>query len=515
MSETSRRSALGIFLDVIERVGNRLPDQASIFVLLGALTLLASWLAASFGWSVMHPIRQESVAAFNLLGRDGLQWVFASVVTNFTGFAPLGTVLVAMIGVGVAEKTGLFAALLKLTVTSVPRWLVPPTVIFAGINANIASDAGIVILPPLAALLYVAIGRHPLAGIADAFAGVSAGFSANLLLGTIDPLLAGITQDAARYFHPGYEVYASCNYYFMAASVGLLTLLGWFVSARIVQPRLGAWTGRADADGSDTSGLGQLAPGERRGLLAAGIALLATVVVGLLLVIPENGILRDARDQSLRPFFSALVGLIMLLFLVPGIAYGVVAGAIRSDRDVARLISESMAGMSGYIVLAFFAGQFIAWFGKSNLGFIIAIEGAAFLKAIHLTGLPLMLGFVVVSATINLLMSSASAKWLILAPVFVPMLMALGKSPELTQALFRVGDSCTNVITPLSPYLPILLAVCRRYVPSTGLGTLIAAMMPYSIVFLVGWSAFLAVWYALEIPLGAGAPLFYRIDETG
>lgn len=508
-----RRGRLTVFLDVVERAGNRLPDQVTIFASLAGLTLLCSWLCAAAGVSTRHPVTQQTMYVFNLLSRDGVQWVFSSVVKNFTDFAPLGTVLVAMIGVGVADRTGLFAALLKALVTAVPRWAITPTVIFAGILSNTASDAGYVILPPLAAMLYVGLGRHPLAGICTAFAGVGAGFSANLLLGTLDPMLAGLTQEAARLYDPRYNVYATANYYFMAASVGLLTLVGWFVAVRIVEPRFGPWHNAAPtASDAAPAGLGPLSRTERRGLLAAGAAVVAVLAAVVCLVAPEDGVLRQpgaAGIDRYRPFFNSLVGLMMLMFIVPGLVYGIVTRQIRSDREAAKMMSDTMGTMGRYIVMAFFAGQFIAWFKRSGLGLILAVEGAGLLKTIHLTGVPLLVGVVLLTATFNLLMSSASAKWAVMAPIFVPMLMVLGQSPETTQVLYRVGDSTTNVITPLSVYIPIVLSYCHRYVPTAGLGTLIAAMIPFSLAFLAAWCLTVVLWVSAGIPVGPGAPLEY------
>lgn len=505
----TKRSGVDRFLDVIERVGNRLPDQASIFVGLAVLTLFISWIASSAGVSVIHPTKNEPIHVVNLLSHDGLQWIFASVVRNFVNFAPLGTVLVAMIGIGVAERAGLFAALLKALVMVVPRVLVTPTIVFAGVMSNVASDAGYVILPPLAAMLYASLGRHPLAGVAAAFAGVAGGFSANLLLSTLDPMLAGLTQEGARIIAPNYTVNPACNYYFLAASTFVLTIVGWGVSAWVVEPRLGAWTGggnKADVE------FAVLKPEERRGLAVSGIVFFATIGAIVWMSWTPDSILRDPTKTDIdgfRPLFDSLVGLLMLVFILPGLAYGWWTRQIRSDRDAAKMMTHTMSAMGGYIVMAFFAAQFIEWFKKSNLGLVLALEGAAALKSINLTGIPLMIAFVALTAMINLLISSASAKWAMLAPIFVPLFMQLGKSPEAVQAFYRVGDSVTNIITPLNIYFPILLAVVHRYVPTAGMGTLIAAMVPYSIAFFAFWSAMVAVWVGLGWSLGPGAPLEY------
>lgn len=504
----------------IERAGNRLPDPTTLFLLLAVLAFVLSAVGAWGGWSVRHPTDGRIVSVFNLASRDGLQWIFSTVVTNFTGFTPLGVVLVAMIGIGVAERTGLFAALLKGLMSVVPRRAVTPAVIFAGINSNVASDAGYVILPPLAAMLYASLGRHPLAGITAAFCGVSAGFSANFLISTLDPMLANITAEAAHLVDPGYTVYPTANYYFMCASVIVLTLTGWIVSERIVEPRLGTWR-REDADPDALAAdFGTLKPEEKRGLWAALAATLAVAALVCWLVIPRNGVLRALDPKisgidSFKPFFDSIVTLVLVMFIVPGLAYGIVTRHIRDDRQAAKMMGQTMATMGHYIVLAFFAAQFIAWFRKSELGLIVAVVGADLLKSIHLTGIPLMIAFVILAAVINIIMSSASAKWFLMAPVFVPMMMILGKSPEATQGLYRIGDSVTNVITPLNAYFPILLAVSHRYMPSAGLGTFIAAMLPYSVAFFAVWTVMIIVWMTAGWPLGPDAPLLYATSQPG
>jgi len=504
------RRPMAVLLDFVERAGNRLPDPVTIFVLLAAGALVASWAAAALDVHVTHPVTEKTISAVNLLSRDGIRRVLTEMVDNFTGFEPLGVVLVAMIGIGVAERTGLFAALLKALVMAVPGWAVTPTIIFAGIMSNTAADAGYVILTPLAAMLYASLGRHPLAGLAAVFAGIGGGFSANLLVTTIDPLLAGLSTEAAQLFDPAYEVNATASFYFMCASVVLLTVVGTWVSNRIVEPHLGTWDENHEQ-------FDRLERKEVRGLIAAGIALLATCAVFLLLVVPVNAPLRDpsvSADASvmekIKPFFDSLVALLAIFFAVPGLVYGLVTRHVTSDRDAAKMMSDTMATMGAYIVMAFFAGQFIAYFSWSNLGLIIAISGAEFLKAAHFTGIPLMIAFVIVAGMINLFMASASAKWAIMAPVFVPMLMVMGWSPEATQGLYRVGDSITNVITPLNYYLPIIIAVARRYTPDAGMGTIVSSMLPYSLAFGLCWTAMIVIWLSLGIPVGPDAPLHYN-----
>jgi len=491
-------------LDLIERWGNKLPHPITLFILLSLGALAVSWLASAFGLSVVHPVSGKTIAAVNLLDKQGLQNVVTKAVTNFTGFAPLGTVLVAMIGVGVAERSGLFSAALKALVAGVPSWLMTAALVFAGVNASLAVDAGYVILVPLGAVLFAGIGRHPIVGLAAAFAGVSGGFSANIFLTALDPLLAGLTQEAARLYDPSYTVPVTANYYFMIASTFLLTLIGVWVTVRITEPRLGAYAGAAHPS---LEGLGR---DEKRGLLAAGLTIAAETVILVLLTLPSNGLLRDAKG-GFEPLFQGMVLLMAVGFLLPGIAYGLAAGTIRGDRDVGAMMEQTMGAMGSYIALAFAASQFVAYFGWSNLGLILAVSGAEFLNSTALSGIPLILLFIFVCALIDLFLASASAKWAVMGPVFVPMLMIMGYSPELTQAAYRIGDSFTNIITPLMPYMPLVIAFAQKYDPKIGLGTLLSIMLPYSVAFAVGWTLLLALWLLLGIPLGPGASLTYPL----
>ena len=496
----------GGLLGWVERAGNRLPDPATIFVGLGVLTLLASTLAARAGLSVAHPATGTPVVAVDLLSRDGLRMVLTGVVTNFTTFAPLGTVLIVMLGIGIAERTGFLAAALAASVRGVPPRLVTPAVVLAGLNSHVAADAGYVVLTPLAAAVFAALGRHPLAGVAAVFAGVAGGFSANLALSALDPMLAGLTQEAARLVDPTYTVAVTANYWFLAASVPLLTVVAWLVSDLVVEPRLGPWRPAPDVGPPALRPLGAL---ERRGLRAAGLALLAVVAIVLVLVVPAGAPLRDPETGGPKPFFDALVPLLALAFAAMGAAYGVVVGTLRSDRDAARMMAEAMAAMGAYVVLACFAGQFVAWFRQSELGLIVAVAGAGALRAAGLAGAPLMVAVVLLVMLIDLVMASASAKWAALAPVLVPMLMTLGWSPEVTQALYRVGDSVTNTVTPLNPYFPVVIVAVRRWAPEVGLGTLLAAMAPYAVAFALAWTAMLVAWVLAGVPVGPGAPLHW------
>lgn len=469
----------------LERLGNRLPDPLVLFAVFGAIILVISKLAA--GVSVLHPGTGEAVMVADLLAGPGLRRLFTDAVKSFAAFPPLGTVLVAMLGIGVAERSGLFASLLARLVGVSPGWLTA-ALFFAGVNASLAADAGFVVLVPLGAALYAACGRSPIAGVSVAVAGVSGGFSANLLITSLDPLLSGLTEAAARLLEPTATVSPACNWYFMAASVLLLTGMGTAVARWWVEPRLAA-----GAPGEPLQ-----APDDGRALAWTGLAALA---FGAAVVALALGPLREA-DGGLRPFFDAIVLLVALGFFVVGAVYGRVKGTLPSANSVAAAMGDAMASMGSYIALAFVAAQVVAWFGWSNLGLVLAVKGADGLRSAGFGGGPLLVAVVALSASLNLLMASASAKWAILAPVLVPMLMLLGLPPELSQLAYRVGDSTTNIITPLMPYFPIVLTVCRKYEPELGLGTLLAVLVPYSLVFFVGWTAFLVFWVGLGWPLG-------------
>lgn len=506
-----RRGALNRFLNIVERVGNRLPDPLVLYIGLAFAVPLLSWLAVASGWSAMHPATGEPVLPVSLLTVEGMRRMFTDAVENFIQFPPLGTVLVTIIGIGVAERSGLIGTLLKMMVEVTPRSLISGVVVFAGVMSSMAADAGYVVLVPLGAVIFAGMGRHPLAGLCAAFAGTGGGFSANLFLTSLDPLLVGFTQSAAQLYEPDRTVAADANYYFMIASTVLITLVGWWVTERVVEPRLGPWKRESAPEETkeerrQEEQLAAISKDERRGLIAAGIAALLVAIGIAGLVVPERGLLREA-DGGIKPFIDSLVIIIMVFFLIPGVAYGWVAGTCRTSRQFAGMSGDAMGTMGGYIVLAFAAAQFVAYFSWSNLGLLIAIEGAGALKALGIGHLPLILSFVLLACGINLVIGSASAKWGIMAPVFVPMFMALGLSPEMTQASYRVGDSITNMITPLNPYFPIILSFAMRYDRKLGIGTLVSGTLPYAIGFGIGWAVLLTVWFFLDLPLGRGAPI--------
>lgn len=512
MSKTNVKSTktgfFNKFLDFVERAGNRLPHPVTLFVVFSLIVIVISAIAEKAGLSVTFDkfvdgeMVPTTVTAISLLNPDGIRKMFSEAVKNFTSFAPLGTVLVAMLGVGVAEGTGLIQSSLRKLVLSTPKRWITAVVVFAGVMSNIASDAGYVVLVPLGALVFLSFGRHPLAGLAAAFAGVSGGFSANLMVGPTDALLAGITQPAAQMIRGDYIVPATSNLYFLFVSTILITIVGTFVTEKIIEPRLGEYNGKAVAS------MDKVTKEENRGLVWAGISLLVVIIILLLMVVPQNGILRNPETGSIldrSAFIGGIVPIIALIFLVPGIAYGIASGTVKNDKDIVDAMGKAMASMGGYLVLAFVAAQFVSYFTWTNLGTILAVKGADFLSATGMTGITMIIGFILVTAFINLFIGSASAKWAIMAPIFVPMLMQLGYSPEFTQVAYRIGDSTTNIISPLMSYFAVIIAFAKKYDEDTGIGTLISTMLPYSLLFLISWSLLLVVWFLLGLPIGPGA----------
>jgi aminobenzoyl-glutamate transport protein len=508
MTETAsppRRSAIDRFLSIVEKGGNALPHPATLFALLALFVILLSGLAAQFDLMVPHPVTGAEIRPVNLLSVDGLHRILTGLVTNFTSFAPLGTVLVALIGIGVAEHSGLIGAALRLLVLSAPRSLLTLVVVFAGVMSNMASEIGYVLLVPLAGLIFQAAGRHPILGMAAGFAGVSGGYSANLLLGTIDPLLAGLSQEAARIIDADYTVSPAANWYFMIVSTFLVTGMGTFVTEKIIAKRFPDTAARQSSDKIEA-----MRPEEKRGLLYATLATLGLTALVLWGTVPESGFLRGTDGDLLNsPFLQGIVALIFAYGLVAGVAYGIGAGTVKNDEDVIKGMGQSMATLGGYLVLVFFAAQFVAFFNWTQLGLIFAVEGAGFLKALDLPPVPLFMGFILLTAVANLFMGSASAKWALMAPVFVPMFMLLGYSPEMTQMAYRIGDSTTNIIAPMMSYFALIIAFFQRYEPKAGIGTVVAVMLPYSIVFLIGWTILFSIWLGFDLPIGPGAPLDY------
>ncbi len=505
MEKRQKISIVNRFLNTVEAAGNKLPDPITIFATLAGLVLLASWALNKLGISAVSPATQEKLEVVNLLSKEGLHQILTNMVTNFTSFAPLGIVIVAMIGIGVAEHSGLITALMKKTVLSAPKKLIVPVLIFTAIFGGIATDAAYIILPPIAAMIFMSVGRNPLAGMVVAYAAIAGGFSANIIITSLDVLLVGITEEAAHIVDANYTGLATMNYYFMAVSTFILIVVATWVTVKIVEPRFGKYEGKVEK-------LEKVTSLELRGLKWAGFAALVYIGLVLVTIIPENGILRGENGAFLQsPFMSGIVPLLLFLFLIPGITYGVVVGTIKSDRDVANMMFKAMSDLGSFIVLAFVAAQMIAFFGWSNIGSILAIKGAGLLNALELNAVTMFIGFIFIVALVNLLMASASAKWVLLAPIFVPMFMYLGYSPAVTQMAYRVGDSITNPITPLLAYFPMLLGFARKYDKNMKMGTLISALLPFSVAFAIMWIILFAAWLLLGLPLGPGELIEYQV----
>ena len=576
--EEGRSRFIDSALNTIEKVGNKLPDPAALFLILLVVVWVLSALLAPVQFAEIDPRTGKPIQIVSQLTGSSVAGFLSNMVTTFTGFHPLGVVLVALLGVGVAEHTGFINASLKGLLSFTSAKLLTPMLILVAVVSHTAADAGYVLVIPLGGVIFYAAGRHPLAGIAAAFAGVSGGFSANFVPSSLDPLLSGLTQAGAQIYNPNYTVNPLCNWFFTGASTLLIVLIGWFLTDRVIEPRLAKT--EIDGDASEMPQMQELGERERRGLIAGLLTLVAGIAVLTLVSLPGDSPMRSpvgykltpesfeklrgagvpedvlkraepmrnqeqagptAFQNALRtrvgeeaakahgaaflssaetsppqltaaaaPLMQAIVPLIFLLFLLPGVVFGYVAGTVKDHRDIIKGMSKTMSTMGYYIVLAFFASLFIAAFAQSNIGALLALKGAGVLQALALPGEITIVGIILLTAFVNLLIGSASAKWALLAPIFVPMLMQLGLSPELTQAAYRVGDSTTNIITPLMPYFPLVVVYCQRYVKNTGIGTLVSLMLPFSVTFLVTWTIFLIAYWMLGIPLGLQAPYTYQ-----
>ena len=506
-----KKSWLDRALDWIEVAGNKLPDPAVLFLILMVITWILSAVLAPIEFTEINPRDGQPIRVINQLTGASLAQFMSNMVTTFTSFHPLGVVLVALLGVGVAEHTGFINAALKWMLGFTPKSLLTPMLILVAIVSHTAADAGYVLVIPLGGVIFYAAGRHPLAGIAAAFAGVSGGFSANFIPSGIDPLLQGLTQAGGQLINPDLQVNPLCNWLFTSLSSILVIAVGWYLTDKVIEPRVTAGE-VIDGDPDEMPKMEELSAADRKGLFAGLIAMVAGAVVLFLIVLPQDSAMRSPDGQVTAfsaPLMQSIVPLIFLFFLIPGIVHGYVSGSVKSHRDIVAGMTKSMSTMGYYLVMAFFAAQFIAAFGQSNVGVLIAIKGANFLKELGMPGQATIVGIIGLSAIVNLLVGSASAKWAILAPIFVPMLMQLGLSPELTQAAYRVGDSTTNIITPLMPYFPLVVVFCQRYVKGTGIGTVASIMLPYSVCLLVTWTIFLIVYWLLGIPLGLQASYVY------
>jgi len=516
-STVKRKSFLLRCLDGIEAVGNRLPPPMMIFAFLAVAMILISGIGSFFDWSATgavynaktKQIEETTINVVSLFSVSGLQYMLKNLISNFMGFKSLGMMLTIMFGIGIAEYSGWLNGLILKAVKITPPKLVTPMVVFIGAMSNLAENAGYVLFVPLAGLLFKACRKHPIAGIAAGFAGVSGGFAANLLISSSDAVLSGFSDMAAKIVDPNYNVVATSNYYFTATSVVLIVLIGTFVTEKIIIPRLGEYKGNGDGSsvGEDTS----LGEREERALKVANRVFLGIALFLALSCIPGNSWLRNPNTGSLIDgslLIDAIVPLFTIMFFLPGLVYGKISGKFKNSRDLFNGFNDSMRTLSGFICVVFAASQFINYFNYTNLGRLLSINGAHILQELNVGPVPLMVMFILLSGFLNLFMASASAKYAIFAPVFVPMFMTLGISPELTQAAFRIGDSATNIIAPVLSSLPIILMAMKRYDQDSGFGTLVSCMFPYCISFLVSWTLMLIVWMLLKLPLGPGALLF-------
>ncbi len=512
------RRSFGLrLLDGVERFGNALPDPIFIFIFLIAVLFVVSALAAAQGASALNPVTGETIVAESLFSQENLAQLFVEMPRTLTSFPPLGLVLTVILGTAVAERAGLFSAAIRGSLLNAPKAILTPLVVIVGMVSHHASDASYVVVIPLAAVLFAAVGRHPLAGLAAGFAAVSGGFAGNITPGQSDALILGITEPAARLIDPTYTVTIAGNWWFILGIVVVFTPIAWFVTDRIVEPRLGAWTPDPDAPAQLADS--RLEPREKRGLLFAGAALVALVALWTGLTLMPGSPFVDPEGEAAaayNPLFRSLVAFFALMFFLTGTAYGLGAGTVRSHRDLVKMMGEGMAVLAPYIVLAFFAAHFVAMFNWSNLGAITAVHGAEFLRGVALPAPVLLILVVMVSAFFDLFIGSASAKWSALAPVVVPMFMLLGISPEMTTAAYRMGDSFTNIVTPLMSYFPLILAFSQRWRKDFGLGSLIALMLPYAAAFALAGLTMTALWVTLEIPVGPGAEVRYELPaRTG
>ncbi|WP_426429252.1 AbgT family transporter [Staphylococcus equorum] len=498
------------FLNIVEKVGNRLPDPSILFFLMCVGLAILTWVVSLFQISVKHPGTGDTIAIKSILSKDGLSMILNDAIKNFSEFPALGLVLAVMLGIGIAEKTGYFDKLMIQVVHKAPKNFIVPVIIIIGIIGNAAGDAAPIVLPPLAAMVFIKLGYHPIAGLAMAYASALGGFSANVMIGMSDALLYAFTKPATSIVSDSVHVNVAMNWYFIAASVLVLLPSVYWVTMRFVIPRLGKYDDSNSAIQADDSN-SKLTPQENRAVFWANISFFVLIVLLIILAIPQHSFLRNANTGSLlndAPIINGVGLIILVLFLVPGLVYGIMIKEFKNSKDLGKMLADSMSSMGSFIVIVFFAAQLLAFLEWSNLGIIVAVKGASILQGQN--GVVLILGIILLSALINLLIGSASAKWGILAPIFIPMLIIVGFHPALTQMLYRIGDSISNPITPMMPYLPLLLSYAQKYDNDMKLGSLLSSLMPYTIILSIVWPLFMIAWYLLGWPLGPGGPLHVK-----
>lgn len=503
--ETKNNGAFNRFLNTIEKVGNKLPHPFMLFFYLTLILIAFSFVLGTMQAAVVHPTSGEEVVVKNLLSKEGIRYILTNTLTNFTGFAPLGLVLAMMLGIGLSEKVGLFSAVMTKAISKTPKRIVSFMVVFIGILGNIASDAAFVVIPPLAALVFLALGRHPLAGLAAGLAGAGIGFTANILVAGTDALLSGITTEVVKGLDDTLIVSPLDNWFFMIASTFLLALLGAIITDKIIEPRLGKYKGDQLAKSTDITAL------EAKGLRNAGIAALLyiTFIVGLILI-PNSPLLNDDGTILRSPFLSGIIPIILLFFIVVGITFGVTTGKIKKSADVPNIMAEAIKDLSGYIVLIFMIGQFIGYFNWTNIATWTAVHLADFLTMINLTNIFAVILFVLLVAVLSLFIISGSALWSLVAPIFVPTFLVLGYHPAFVQLAYRVGESSTNMVTPLNTYFAIILGFMQVYNKKAGIGTLMSLMIPYTIIFLIFWIILMLIFVIFNIPIGPG--IYYKLN---
>lgn len=498
------------FLNIVEKVGNRLPDPSILFFLMCVGLAILTWVVSLFQISVKHPGTGDTIAIKSILSKDGLSMILNDAIKNFSEFPALGLVLAVMLGIGIAEKTGYFDKLMIQVVHKAPKNFIVPVIIIIGIIGNAAGDAAPIVLPPLAAMVFIKLGYHPIAGLAMAYSSALGGFSANVMIGMSDALLYAFTKPATSIVSDSVHVNVAMNWYFIAASVLVLLPSVYWVTMRFVIPRLGKYDDSNSAIQADDSN-SKLTPQENRAVFWANISFFVLIVLLIILAIPQHSFLRNANTGSLlndAPIINGVGLIILVLFLVPGLVYGIMIKEFKNSKDLGKMLADSMSSMGSFIVIVFFAAQLLAFLEWSNLGIIVTVKGASILQGQN--GVVLILGIILLSALINLLIGSASAKWGILAPIFIPMLIIVGFHPALTQMLYRIGDSISNPITPMMPYLPLLLSYAQKYDNDMKLGSLLSSLMPYTIILSIVWPLFMIAWYLLGWPLGPGGPLHVK-----
>lgn len=506
-SNVENLGMLNRFLNIVERLGNKLPHITMLFIYALVVALFLSLILSFIDFSYIHPNTKEKIVILNMLAPKNLLDLVVASVNNLMSFPPLGITIVATLGIGIAEGSGYVHVLLKRLLLITPKKILTPSVITVSVLCHIVSDSAYVVLMPVSALMFYACGRHPLAGIACSFAGLAGGFTASFTPSIIDPVMQRFTEAAAQSLDPSYQVNVLCNYFYALGGTVFVILSCWFVTDKIVEPRLKLTMPlNNDLENDEDTKITPLTDVEKKGFNIATATVLGLLALLAVLCYPDNSILRSPTDGTLTspqaPVMQALVPLLFIFFSVPGLVYGFVVKTFKNSTDVIRSMENIMKMLLSFIVFCFFAGQFLYVFGKSNMGSLLAISGAEFLRDLGMPSYITLFGIIVLTGFLNIFITSATSKWAILSTIFVPMLMMLGISPELTQAAFRVSDSAVNVSTPLFPFYPLLIMYCQKYAKTAGVGTLCSMMIPYTITLLVVLTVVLYAFWMLNIPLG-------------